>query len=655
LPRRYNVVMRAPPRALPRATPSLRLASLVLAAVAAIALNGAPAPVAALPPAGADVLPLAGAVQTSSRLGIDHVVLTGRIEIERSAPRLDGGVEVVDLAVTALELRGASRIGAVTVTQRSSAPARGELRSSAPGQEFPASLHLDLYADIAAPASTFGPLLLHNEEVLRLRPRAGGQPVPIDAWPPSGAMLAVDPLFAVDNDGDGAVDEDTADEDGDGLIDEDGPGAGDEDLDGLIDEDPSPANCTDLCDGDGDGARDEDPACVPLFDEQRSQAQLGLCVRDLTLQVVPALPTYSVRRGGPSRLHPADLLAITPSNVSDRAQAPFVHVPCASLGLSADGCDGGTDGDIDDLDALSYGHDLPAGAAPGVQFSVGPTAQGTEGSAVRAQRLCPPASPGSSPEAEPDIFGSSLDGANELLLDGNGPVGTCPPAFPLGLVESAFARDDLDALDAQDPSAADPDGDGVPDRAVYFSLDAASPSLTSRGVTEADVLRTVAGNAPAVYASRAALGLVPGDDLDGLCLGEDGDGVFGANDQLVFSLAPGSPTLALIDAGPGDLLAPGSPPRPRVRVAALGLLTGDDVDAVACGALPHQAGGDVNCDGATDSIDAALVLQHDSGLLEALSCAEDADVNKDGAIDSMDAHHILRFVAGLIDRLPVPR
>ena len=633
---------------------NVRLAPMLLGAIAAIALLSTAAPARALPPAGADVLPLAGAVDTSSRLGLDHVVLTGRIEIERSAPRLDAGVEVVDLTVTALELRGGSRLGAITVTQRPSTPSRGELRGSAPGQDFPASLHIDLFANVAAPDSPFGALLLHNEDALRLRPRAGGQAVPVDAWPPSGATLAADPLFGVDNDGDTAVDEDTADEDGDGLFDEDGPGGGDEDLDGLIDEDPAPADCTDACDDDGDGARDEDPACVPLFDEQRTQALLGLCVRELSLQVVPALPTYSVRRGGPSRLHPADLLAITPSDVSGRQQAPFVHVRCASLGLSADGCDDGADGAIDDLDALSYGHDLPSDAAEGVQFSVGPDADGSEGSAVRAQRLCPPAIPGASPEAEPDVFGSSLDGANELLFDGNGPVGTCPPAFPLGLVESANVRDDLDALDAEDPSTVDTNGDGVPDRAVYFSLDAASPSLASLGATAADALRTINGAAPMVYASRAALGLVPGDDLDGLCLREDGDGVFGPNDRLVFSLAPGSPTLALIDAGPGDLLTPGNPPRPVVPAPALGLLAGDDVDAVTCAALPDQAAGDVNCDGAVDSIDAALVLQYEAALLDALSCANGADVNEDGAIDSRDAMLILRFVARLIDRLPVP-
>ncbi len=50
--------------------------------------------------------------------------------------------------------------------------------------------------------------------------------------------------------------------------------------------------------------------------------------------------------------------------------------------------------------------------------------------AVEVQSQCPPAQPGISPEPEPDEFGSSLDGANTHVLDGNGPVGSCSPAFP---------------------------------------------------------------------------------------------------------------------------------------------------------------------------------------------------------------------------------
>jgi plastocyanin len=61
--------------------------------------------------------------------------------------------------------------------------------------------------------------------------------------------------------------------------------------------------------------------------------------------------------------------------------------------------------------------------------------------------------------------------------------------------------------------------------------------------------------------------------------------------------------------------------------------------------------GDVNCNGAVDSIDAALVLQLGAGLIDSLACQQNADVNGDGAINAIDAALILQFVAGLIDSL----
>lgn len=61
--------------------------------------------------------------------------------------------------------------------------------------------------------------------------------------------------------------------------------------------------------------------------------------------------------------------------------------------------------------------------------------------------------------------------------------------------------------------------------------------------------------------------------------------------------------------------------------------------------------GDVNCDGTVNSIDAALVLQFNAGLLGSLGCQDAADVNNDGTINSIDAALILQFTAGLLDSL----
>lgn len=68
---------------------------------------------------------------------------------------------------------------------------------------------------------------------------------------------------------------------------------------------------------------------------------------------------------------------------------------------------------------------------------------------------------------------------------------------------------------------------------------------------------------------------------------------------------------------------------------------------------PGGVAGDVNCSGAADSIDAALVLQFDAALVHSLSCQQNGDVSGDGNINSLDAALILQYTAGLIDHLPV--
>ncbi len=61
--------------------------------------------------------------------------------------------------------------------------------------------------------------------------------------------------------------------------------------------------------------------------------------------------------------------------------------------------------------------------------------------------------------------------------------------------------------------------------------------------------------------------------------------------------------------------------------------------------------GDANCNGTVNPIDAALILQINAGLLNALSCADNADVNRDGSIDPVDAALILQFSARLLGSL----
>lgn len=58
--------------------------------------------------------------------------------------------------------------------------------------------------------------------------------------------------------------------------------------------------------------------------------------------------------------------------------------------------------------------------------------------------------------------------------------------------------------------------------------------------------------------------------------------------------------------------------------------------------------GDVDCDHDVDSIDAALVLQYDAGLIHSLSCFDNGDISHDGYVNSIDATIILQLAAGLI-------
>ncbi|MEX2158098.1 MAG: hypothetical protein WEB04_01710 [Dehalococcoidia bacterium] len=546
--------------------------------------------------AGSAVLPVVVTARVESLFGADFIALTGWIQIDKAASHMENGRSVIDLEVVQASLIGGSRLGPLSVgfapEYGQQLASLGEVRALTPGGQFPASSYLDLRVGISAPeAIPFGPLALHNEGALFLVPLDNGVPSPIDAWPPVGVQYGLAP----------------------------------------------PAG---------------QPSCVPLLNADNSVPDAAFCIRDMAMTFPPILPSYSVARDGPRHLHPAGIFALSPAEaVVGAGQLPFLRISCQGLGLTADGCDDASDGDQDDLDALSYGADLGEPGSALFNFSVGPDAQGAAGSAVAGQVACPPASPGLAPEPEPDVFSSMLADRNSLLFDGNGPIGACTPAFPLGFTEGATVRDNLDALDTHDPSAVDPDGDGVPDGAVYFSLDSLSPSLAAFGATAGDLLRTSGGAPPSVFASAAQLGLTAGDDIDAMCLRESGDGVFDESDQVYVSLAPGSPSLALIAAGPGDLLLPG-PLRVAIRTASEGLALSDDVDAAGCDTALVGATGDANCDVLVNSVDALLVLQYNAGLITGLPCIGGADADGSGGVDSVDATLILQYHGSLVRRLP---
>jgi hypothetical protein len=66
------------------------------------------------------------------------------------------------------------------------------------------------------------------------------------------------------------------------------------------------------------------------------------------------------------------------------------------------------------------------------------------------------------------------------------------------------------------------------------------------------------------------------------------------------------------------------------------------------------AAGDINCDGTTNAIDTAIILQMVAGLLPGVPCPWVGDVNGTGILGPIDASLILQFDAGLLPELSLP-
>ena len=367
--------------------------------------------------------------------------------------------------------------------------------------------------------------------------------------------------------------------------------------------------------------------------------------------------TYYIQAGGFNADFGDLVLNVSgPGGAGAGAAAPTVRISCQALGLSADGCDLGQDGDQDDLDALSFGAEFqPEDYA--YAFSVAPGGLGLAASGVSGQAGCSPAQP------QADEFSTALNGSNALLFDGDGAGPSCPFANPIGLLELPQS-DDLDAMEPHPPGFVDANNDGALDGSVFFSLATGSPSLVTLGRNAADIM-WAHGGAPGLYVSANFLGLNFGDDIDALCIVDRGvPNVYEAGtDTVLFSLAAGSPALGDFGFSAADILSPG--PQRQQAASLLGLRATDDLDALACydfdapppptpTVTPTPAGlaGDANCSGSVNSIDAAVVLQRTAGLVNSVPCPTLADVNGDGQINSLDAALILQYVAGLLDQLP---
>lgn len=242
---------------------------------------------------------------------------------------------------------------------------------------------------------------------------------------------------------------------------------------------------------------------------------------------------------------PVDVFANFPA-------APPVIVPGpAALGL--------VPGDV--INSFSWGVETPGAPGALIRFSVTPGSVGVAGA--------PPdvASEAGAGDAPADLYdGGPLPAGlpNALLVDGNGLPGA--PAAS-GLTEPG---DDLTAVG----TCSLPSAFGAP---ALFTLAPGSPTLIGLPAGPADILiggPFGAAGPPAVFLPAGAIGLLPGDVIDGLAFS------FGGPPAMI-SLAPGSPTLGALAASPADLiLLSGGPPVVGVPGLALGLAPGDDVDAL---------------------------------------------------------------------------
>ncbi len=61
-----------------------------------------------------------------------------------------------------------------------------------------------------------------------------------------------------------------------------------------------------------------------------------------------------------------------------------------------------------------------------------------------------------------------------------------------------------------------------------------------------------------------------------------------------------------------------------------------------------KASGDVDCNGLTNAVDAALILQFVASLIQELPCPQNADMDGDGTVYAIDAVLVLQLTAGLL-------
>lgn len=483
----------------------------------------------ALPPAGIDILNVSGEVQASSRLGSETIPLSGTITVQRDDPRMEGGVEVVDLEVLDISLVGESVTGTVSISRYEGEgfDSTGEIRSlQAPPQQFPASSFFDIHLQAEIPFSPLSqPVVLHNEQPIHLVPTSDDGEVPVNAWPPVGVSYHAEPNPAAAS----------------GAEPQTFP--------------PGQPHCT---------------SGLPLLPSFPAK----VCVDSMTIVIVEATTP-------------------TPSETPTITSTPCPTAVCTPTPTNATG-------------PTPTRTPLPTAEATPTR-SPTPTATPTETLVCRAA------------STSGGVYSDALQAP--LSIPDNDPVGVADCI----IISETTTIDDLDV-------AVDVSHTWVGDLVIILShaegggtvtlIERPGAPATGFGCAQEDIDATLDDEALTAAEDACAISpairgrLRPNEPLAAF----DGRSV------------AGTWTIRVSDIISGDV----------------GTLNGWSLVVNGAGSLV----GDTTCDGDITSVDAALVLQRDAGLLSSLPCDENGDVNGDGRTDPVDALLILQFVAGLLTSLP---
>jgi hypothetical protein len=322
---------------------------------------------------------------------------------------------------------------------------------------------------------------------------------------------------------------------------------------------------------------------TPMVAERR--LFLGLVLSVAT--VVFGMPTawadsFTLDPGSPT----LGLIPATPGDILSDVGGPFPPPPpppMISKPFAGPGGMGLLPGDV--VDAISNGLD-PVFGPHTDYFSVTRGSIGVPGTGVFLESSVLDTPPGLTPGHAGDIFvanGGLPVGVNILAPAGFGwTLGTTTgDEANTGLITPTPAGGGGDNVNSYDLSTIPP---GAP---TIFSLAPGSPTLGFFGATPADIFAVggIYGPFPIILVPGAVLGLPPGADIDALAI-TVGPGFLGPG-SIEYSLTAATAGLVPAALGSGaTILGFGPGPVTVHTPASIGLLVGDDLDALDVDTLP---------------------------------------------------------------------